>query len=208
MPRIKYRELLNKLRQTTIFTYNFLKNRLGENYAKIFIYNLKKNDKIIELIKGVYSFKKSPYLLLKAIPYSYIGLGSAAFLHGIWEEVPNITILSPLVSTSVKAGDRIIAGRKVILRKISIKMYFGYEYLYNDELNEWIRVSDIEKTLIDVIYFNYPFKDEIIDRALDYIDDDKLYRYLKVLEDRNIRGWIKISRKFTQIMGNNFSLSS
>lgn len=200
MPRIKYRELLNKLRQSTIFTYNFLKNRLGENYAKIFIYNLKKKHEIIEPVKGVYSFKKSPYLLLKAIPYSYVGLGSAAFLHGIWEEVPNITILSPLISTSVKAGEKVIAGRKVILRKISMKMYFGYEYLYNNELNEWIRVSDIEKTVIDIIYFNYPFKDEIIERALDHINHVKLYKYLNVLKERDVRGWIKISKEFNQIL--------
>jgi len=38
-------------------------------------------------------------------------------------------------------------------------MYFGYETKYLEDAGDWIRISDPEKTLIDLIYYNYPFLD-------------------------------------------------
>ena len=63
---------------------------------------------------------------------------------------------------------------------------------------EWVRVSDPEKTLIDLIYFNYPFLDEILPELKRIVDRRKLRKYLKRIE--NIRGSKKIRRKLNKLV--------
>ncbi|MGC9021272.1 MAG: type IV toxin-antitoxin system AbiEi family antitoxin domain-containing protein [Candidatus Methanodesulfokora sp.] len=191
MPRYKHSHILEKLRSSSLFTYSFLECSVG-SYAKLLIHRLRKKGEIEELVKGVYTFKKSPYMIVKAIPMSYIGLGSAAFLHGAWEQVTAITVLSPLVSSSVKGGMREIAGYKVHLRRISEKMYFGYDYMFIEEIEELVRVSDPEKTLIDLLYYRYPFRNEIIPRLVEIVDKEKLIKYADEMRRRGIRGWRSI----------------
>jgi predicted transcriptional regulator of viral defense system len=195
MPRVKYDSFLKKLQTTSMFTFKTVESKVGKSYAKVLLHNLKKKGLVIELVKGVYTFKKSPYMLAKAIPKSYVGLGSAAFLHGLWEQVSRITILSPYASLKARVGEREISGFKVVLRKISEKMFFGYELKYMEEIGEWIRVSDPEKTLIDLVYFNYPFKKEIVPKLLEIVDSGKVMEYMRVMKLRRVRGWVKILRE-------------
>ncbi len=190
MPRIKYAKLLNDIKCCDIFTFKFLEGKVGRAYAKLLLHKLRKRGEVVELMKGVYTSKKSPYMIAKALPRSYIGLGTAAFLHGMWEQVPNVIVLSPLVSKVVKGGERTIAGFKVILRKISEEMFFGYELLYLEELEGWVRVSDPEKTLIDMAYFDSPYLDEVLKRA--DVNRDKLKRYLESIRRRRVRGWRRV----------------
>ena len=194
MPLYKHLDLLEKLRRSSLFTYRFLEHSVGKSYAKLLVHRLKKRGEIEELVKGVYTFKKSPYMILKAIPMAYIGLGSAAFLHGAWEQVTAITVLSPMVSKSVKGGMREIAGYKVYLRKISEKMYFGYDYIFIDEIEEFVRVSDPEKTLIDLLYYDYPFKSEIIPGLIEIIDREKLGGYIDEMRRRGVKKWRSVRR--------------
>ncbi|NHV98304.1 MAG: hypothetical protein HA496_01505 [Thaumarchaeota archaeon] len=195
MPRVKYDSFLKKLQTTSMFTFKTVESKVGKSYAKVLLHNLKKKGLVIELVKGVYTFKKSPYMFAKAIPKSYVGLGSAAFLHGLWEQVSRITILSPYASLKARVGEREISGFKVVLRKISEKMFFGYELKYMEEIGEWIRVSDPEKTLIDLVYFNYPFKKEIVPKLLEIVDNGKVMEYMRVMKLRRVRGWVKILRE-------------
>ena len=197
MPRIKYADFRKKLEQASVFSFRSVESKLGRNYAKVFIHNLKKEGKITELIKGWYSFRKSPYLITIPLGEAYVGLGTAAFIHDAWDQIPNIDILTPRAPRKVKVGERIIGGRKVIIRGISRKMYFGYE-TKRVETKEWIRVSDPEKTLIDLIYFNYPFLDEILPELKRIVDRRKLRKYLKRIE--NIRGSKKIRRKLNKLV--------
>ncbi len=192
MPKVKYKEFVEKLSEASIFTFKNVESVVGRNYAKVLIHKLKKDGKIVELVKGVYTFKKSPYMIVKAIPKSYIGLGSAAFLHGAWGQVTRITVLSPYVSDRVKGGEREISGERVLLKKISEKMYFGIELIFLEEIEEWIRVSDPEKTMIDLIYFNYPFKDEILPNLSGMVDAKRLSRYLSLIRRRKVRRWRKV----------------
>jgi len=195
MPRVKYNSFLKKLQTVSIFTFKAVESKVGKNYSKVLLHNLKKKGLVIELVKGIYTFKKSPYMLTKAVPKSYVGLGSAAFLHGLWEQVSRVTILSPYASLKARVGEREISGFKVVLRKISEKMFFGYELKYMEEIEEWIRVSDPEKTLIDLIYFNYPFKKEIVPKLLEVIDNRKVMEYIEMMKLRKVRGWVKIRRE-------------
>ncbi|MEM2299004.1 MAG: type IV toxin-antitoxin system AbiEi family antitoxin, partial [Thermofilaceae archaeon] len=142
--------------------------------------------------KGVYSFKKSPYLAVKALPKAYVGLSAAAFLHGAWNQVTAVVVLSPCVSSTVRGGVREVAGYKVILRRISEKMYFGYTYLRIEELGEEVRVSDPEKTAIDLIYFKHPARFEILPALLQYCNREKLSSYIHLLRERGVKGWKKV----------------
>jgi hypothetical protein len=198
MPRYKYSQLLEELRRSSLFTYSFVERAAG-SYAKLLIHRLRERGEIEELIKGVYTFKKSPYMIVKAIP-SYIGLGSAAFLHGAWDQVTAITVLSPMVSSSIKGGMREIAGYKVYLRRISEKMYFGYDYIFIDEIGEFLRVSDPEKTLIDILYYRYPFRDEIIPRLVEIVDRGKLMDYADEIRRRGVRGWRSLSNYLENLL--------
>ena len=191
MPKVKYRDFLQKLKKTDVFSFGMLESKMGRNYAKIFIHNLRKKGEIEELVKGWYTFKKSPYLVLIPLQKAYIGLGTAAFLLGAWNQVPNIDILTPLASLKVKSGEKTIWKRKVIIRRISEKMYFGYELIKEDE--QWIKVSNPEKTLIDLIYFKYPFLNEISSNLTDMINSKKLNKYLEILKKRKVKGWKRIS---------------
>ena len=193
MPQYKHLQLLEKLRRSSFFTYSFVEHSVGRNYAKLLIHRLKKRGEIEELMKGVYTFRKSPYIIVKAIPMAYIGLGSAAFLHNAWEQVTALTVLSPMVSSLIKGGMREIAGYKVYLRRISEKMYFGYDYIFLDEIGEFVRVSDPEKTLIDIIYYRYPFRDDIIPRLVELVDKEKLTKYADEMRRRGVRGWRSIT---------------
>jgi predicted transcriptional regulator of viral defense system len=198
----KYKHLLEKLQNADFFTFKFLESEVGESYAKLLVHNLERSGKIVKLAKGIYTFKKSPYMLVKALPKSYIGLGSAAFLHNVWEQATKITILSPYVSSRIKFGEREVAGFKVVLRKISEKMFFGYELKFLEEVNGWIRVSDIEKTLIDLIYLKYPFKDEILPKLLEVSDVKKIKKYLLLMKKRNVKGWRKVMEEVDLILKN------
>jgi len=193
MPKVKYKSFIERLKRADLFSFRMLESRMGKNYAKLFVHNLLKNGEIIKLKKGWYSFKKSPYLLANLLVKSYIGLGSAALIHGVWDKAVNITILTPLVGIKIRKGEKMIAGRKVIVRKISEKMYFGYEFKSVEGIN--VRVSDPEKTLIDMIYFDYPFFDEVKGELVKLCDKRKLISYVKLMDKRKVKGCKKISEK-------------
>jgi predicted transcriptional regulator of viral defense system len=193
MPKNNYREFTEKLEKASAFSFRTVEGRVGRNYAKVFIHNLKKKGRITELIKGWYSFRNSPYLITIPLGEAYVGLGTAAFIHGAWDQVPNVDVLTTKAPRKIKVGERIIAGRKVITRKISRKMYFGYETKYIEEAKDWIRVSDPEKTLIDLIYYNYPFINEILPSLMKKINPEKLKEYMERI--KCLRGSKKIISK-------------
>jgi predicted transcriptional regulator of viral defense system len=184
-----------------MFTFKTVESKVGKGYAKVLLYNLKEKGLVIELVKGVYTFKKSPYMLTKAVPKSYVGLGSAAFLHDLWEQVSRITILSPYASLKARVGEREISGFKVVLRKISEKMFFGYELKYMEEIGEWIKVSDPEKTLIDIIYFKYPFKADIASKLLEAINEKKIMEYIGIMKRRKVKGWERVLNEVESYLG-------
>ncbi len=198
MPKVKYKKLIEKLKEVDFFSFKSIESRIGKTYAKILLHNLLKKRKIIRLKKGWYSFKKSPLLLVNLLVKGYIGLGSAALIHEVWDKAVNMTILTPLAGIKIREGERIIGKRKVIVKKISEKMYFGYEFKKLEGIN--IRVSDPEKTLIDMIYFNYPFLDEIKGELVKICNRKKLESYIKIIKKRKVKGYKKIKNFIQDIM--------
>ncbi len=199
MPKNRYRGFAEKLEKASAFSFRTVQSRMGRDYAKVFIHNMKKKGRITELIKGWYSFRNSPYLIIIPLGEAYIGLGTAAFIHGVWNQIPNVDVLTTRAPTKIKVGERTIAGRKVITRKISRKLYFGYETKYIEEARDWIRVSDPEKTLMDMIYYNYPFIDEILPGLTKKLKPERLKEYLEKI--KGVRGSKKIAAKINSLGG-------
>ena len=202
MPKIKHRELIETLRNASAFSFRVIEKNVGKNYAKTLLHSLRKKGEIIELMKGWYSFKKSPYLITIPLAESYIGLGSAAFLHGAWNTITSIDVLTTYAPRNIRVGERTIADQKLMVRKVSEKMYFGYELKHVDEIKEQIRVSDPEKTLIDLIYFNYALKDEIIPNLIEICNRKKIRKYLKIIKKKKVKSSKRIEMTINELIKN------
>ena len=104
-------------------------------------------------------------------------------------------MLSPSVSSLIGGGMREVGGHKVLLRKISDRMYFGYEYIHMDEIGELVRVSDPEKTLMDIIYYRYPFSQDILPRLAKMADRRRLAEYIDEMRVRGVKGWTTVASR-------------
>jgi predicted transcriptional regulator of viral defense system len=98
-------------------------------------------------------------------------------LHNLWEQETN-----PIIITvrKVRTGVREVLGQNVWVRRISPRYFFGYNYLTSGEF--LLPVSDLEKTLIDMIYFGEA-RGDIIERFRGRVNRRKLEGYLKRYRD-------------------------
>ncbi len=160
----------------------------SKEYVSLFLNKLINNERIIRLTKGFYSFSKKIDFAEKAIFPSYHGLQDALTLHKIWGQQTIPILITP---RKVRAGERTIAGGKVLVRKINRKMFFGYETI--PQLDSWITVSDLEKTLIDFAYYDEPLTAETVSEIKKRIDNKKINNYLKQIT-KKLR--IKVKKRF------------
>ena len=66
---------------------------------------------------------------------------------------------------------------KVFIRKINRKMFFGFNGV--KYFDYWIQVTDVEKTLIDFVYFKEPLQSIVLEKMKERTDKKKLNGYLK-----------------------------
>ena len=143
------------------------------------------NGKIVRLTKGFYSFSKKIDFIEKAIFPSYHGLQDALSLHNLWGQQTNPIIITP---RKFRSGERIVAGGKVLVRRMNRKMFFGYESI--QQLDSWVTVSDLEKTLIDFAYYDEPLSKEVLKEIKMRINKKKFSLYAKQLT-KKLRNKIK-----------------
>jgi len=152
----------------------FLKSMgASDAYARLFVHNARYNGTINKVSKGHYSLHDDVMVAGFAFYPFYYGLGEALSIHKIWDQAANPTIIT---TRKVRNGIRQIFGRNVIVRRISRVMFFGYEIMYYSGFN--VPVSDLEKTLIDIVYFNFDVDGETLKTLLRKIDVVKFRRYL------------------------------
>ncbi len=161
-----------------------------QEYAKLFIKNLLKKGKLNKLKRGFYTFGTDPTLASLAFTPSYHGLQEALSLHNLWEQETNTILVTP---RKVRPGVRQMLGGTVIIHRIARKMFFGFET--RNYYGQWINVSDVEKTLIDFVYFNQPLDSATLKEMKKRIDKKKLASYLEKCPDRIKR---KIGKLFRQ----------
>lgn len=161
---------------TTADAKKFLaKKKAGKGYYKLLLHNLSKKGEITRATKGSYTFMKEGSGISSTITPSYHGLQEALTIHGIWGQATNQILITP---RKVRSGERQVLGRKVLVRRINRKMFFGDRAV--NYAGEWLNVSDIEKTLIDFYYFHEPLDRQMLRKLLAKINMEKLRAYLKM----------------------------
>ena len=172
------------LRKTPIANMNSISALLpNRNYAYVVVDHLLKRGEMWRITRGYYTVHEEPSLLVYCLKPAYLGLQDAMSFHDLWEQETNPIIIT---ARKVRTGVREVLGQNVWVRRISPKYLFGYDYLTSGEF--LFPVSDVEKTLIDMVYFG-EMKEDTVKRFRGEIDRKKMERYLKKY-GRRFRGKI------------------
>lgn len=151
-----------------------VKHAKNTEYTKQLIRNLLLKDKIKRLTKGFYTLYDNPQLSVFCFKPAYFGLQDALSFHNLWEQE---TIPVIVTTRKIRQGIRKVLGMNVLVRRIEKKYYFGIDYVEQNGL--YFPYSDIEKTVIDMIYFKERTSDEVIKNVKSKINKKKLILYLK-----------------------------
>src|SRR3989344_7333709 len=151
MGKIKYLKKEREFfRKTPIVTISSLKKIIKKDngYIYLMLNNMVCSGEIYRITRGMYSIYNDPVISVFCFKPSYLGLQEALSVHNLWEQETNTVILT---TKTVREGIRNIAGNKVILKRLPKKLFFGIVYKQYGDF--YLPVSDIEKTLLDLIYF-------------------------------------------------------
>jgi predicted transcriptional regulator of viral defense system len=154
----------------------FVKNK---NYSHLLVSNLIKREEIKRVVKGFYTIHEDPVVSVFCFRPAYIGLQDALSIHGLWEQETNVVIVT---AKKVKRSAIEVLGSKVILHRIKPKYLFGYDIIKYGDFH--VPVSDMEKTFIDLIYFNEIPDRKIMKELKKRIDQKKLRAYLRAYPKR------------------------
>jgi len=175
MGKKKYLDIVVRFIDTTsVFRARDIEKIIGnKEYAHLILHILSRRGLIHRLQKDCYSRYSDPTLTVYCFKPAYIGLQEALSLHGLWEQ-ETITII--ITVRKVRVGIKNILGNNVLIRRIHPKYFFGIELIEYGEA--YIPISDIEKTIIDMIYFNQPMDGKIYRQARRKMDKEKLKKYI------------------------------
>jgi len=142
-------------------------------YASVVMNHLLTRGEVRRITKGYYTIHSDPSLLVYCLKPAYLGLQDALSFHNLWEQET-----SPIILTTrrVRVGVREVLGHNAWVRRISPRYFFGYEYLRSGEF--LLPVSDVEKTLIDLVYFG-EMREELAEGFRERVNGEKLGRYLR-----------------------------
>lgn len=143
------------------------------NYSNLILHKLAKKKEIKRVVKGWYSLHEDPTVSVFCFRPAYIGLQEALSIHEIWEQETNTIVVT---TRKVRVGIRNVLGSSLVLHRISQKYFFGFDILKYGEF--FIPVSDAEKTLIDLVYFNETPGKDVLQEMKKRVDKRKLKAYL------------------------------
>lgn len=175
MGKIKHLPLIMKLfKSSPVVAVRDVAMLTGSRqYAYLLLHWLEKKGRIKRLVKGYYTIHDDPTLTVFCYRPAYIGLQDALSIHNLWTQETTVVI----ITTRNIRGDREVMGAKVVIHRLNPKYYFGYQYVRYGDI--YIPVSDIEKTIIDLAYYNQPVHQEVIQEASRSISTHKLKEYLQ-----------------------------
>ncbi len=170
----------------------FLKQKkISKAYFSYLIHYLLKKSVIKRIARGYYTFQDDPIVAGFAFSPFYYGLQEALSMHGLWEQETN-----PVIITTKKArtGLRQVLQGNVLVRRIGKKMFFGFNMM--NHCGKWVPVSDIEKTFIDIVYFNEKIPAEAM------LEIKKVLRR-KVLDEYLAKTKPRLRERIKKILGGN-----
>jgi len=184
---MKYIDLVRThFRVRTIFTIKDVKRLLSQkgislNYTYVLMNHLTKKGEIKKITRGAYTFKEEIEVVGFAFSPFYYGLQEALSLRNLWEQEVNPVVITP---RKIRQGVRKFLGNNYLIKRVNRSMFFGFEMIKYYEF--WIPVSDVEKTLIDFVYFKQALQKETIEEIKQQIRDEILFGYLK-----RVPKWVK-----------------
>jgi len=178
MGKIKYiKDIREFFKESPVVSINSLKkfiNKKNKDYIYLLINSLIKNKEIKKITKGYYTIHEDPSLAVFCFKPAYLGLQDALSIHNLWEQETNPVIITV---KKVRSGVRKIFGNNAVIKRISPKYFFGFEYKEVGDF--YFPYSDIEKTFIDMIYFKNYLDDDLLKEFKERINKKKLNSYLK-----------------------------
>ncbi|MEK6887052.1 MAG: hypothetical protein AABW88_04415 [Nanoarchaeota archaeon] len=179
MGKTKYIDKIKQLfERSPVVSFSSIERIVWEtnksSYSKLLIRNLIQKKLIFRLIRGFYTKHNELSLIVFCFKPAYLGLQSALSFHNLWEQE---TIPVIITSKNVRTGIRDVGGGNVLIKRIDTKYMFGYDYGREGEF--YLPYSDIEKTLIDVIFFKLSLSKDVLTKMKKKTDRKKLNMYLK-----------------------------
>jgi predicted transcriptional regulator of viral defense system len=148
--------------------------KVGRKYRKRMTHLLLSSGRIERITRGIYTFHNDVSVVGFAFPPFYYGFENALTLRGVSLQGTNPMVVTP---RNVRQGVRVFKGRNYIVRRIPPKLFFGYNMLKRG--NFWMPVSDLEKTVIDMMYFDDYIRGELWPGILEKLDMKRLKEHLK-----------------------------
>ena len=130
--------------------------------------------KIKKIGKGAYTKHNESSLAVFSFGPAYIGLQSSLSHHRLWEQE---TIPVIITVKKVRRGVRGVMNSNILVRNIDKKYLFGFDYVKEGDF--YLPYSDIEKTFIDLVFFNQPIDKIVLRNISQKIDRQRLENYLK-----------------------------
>ena len=179
MGRIKYlKDVMELFKKSPVVTTQDIKRLVKkEEYTYLLLHNLQRGNKIFRLVKGCYTAHEDPTLTVYCYRPAYIGLQDALSFHNLWSQETSVTI----ITVRNTKGVRTVLGNNVSIYNIKSDYYFGYQMMKYEKF--YIPVSDVEKTLIDLVYYNQPLHNEVLAEAKKVVDKEKLSSYIQRYKD-------------------------
>lgn len=195
------------------FTVNDVAKITGQDkeIINVFLHRQVERGILNRIKKGHYSFDNlNKFQLASTYKNSYLGLHSALEFYG--------TTTQRFLSIDLIGEKQLQSTKNTLHHKVKEELFFGYEKVELDGI--WFFVSNLEKTLIDCVYFsNKVYLSEIrefirqkkeeldIDRTRDYLNKinsstlNKRVSYLLSLEGIKIED-LKINGKYEKLNKN------
>ena len=146
----------------------------SNSYAKLLVHNLAAKGRLARVGRGRYTLARNEALIGFAFEPFYYGLEYALTIRRIWTQKAN-----PVIITATKSvpGTRKVMGVNVTIRRIAIRMLFGYEYISYSGM--FVPVSTPEKLLIDLVYYKIRLSPQELRALLDKVNQKRLRAYLR-----------------------------
>lgn len=150
---------------------------IGGGYLRLMLHNYVISGRIKHITKGVYTFHDDAIVAGFAFQPFYYGLESALSMLDISMQASNNVVMT---TRNVRTGIRSFEGRNYRVIQISKNLLFGFSAIKTGSF--WAPVSDLEKTIIDMAYFDVPIRKELNPAIEKKLDKEKLGRYIEKLD--------------------------
>lgn len=173
MGKKKYTKVDELFKKSAVVQHSSIKRIVGGDYAKQLVRNLQSQGKIQKLTKGCYTTRNNASLAVFCYAPAYLGLQDSLSQHNLWEQE---TVPVIITSRKIRPGRRQVLGMNIQIHRIDRKYLFGLDYLQQED--SYLPYSDIEKTLIDMVYFKENISKEVVREIRKSINTKKLTVYL------------------------------